>query len=82
MVSIGSYEAKTHLPKLLERVEQGERILITRRGKAVAMLVPCVAHSAPDKRAVIDKFKAYSRQQGRTLGDLTIREMIDEGRQH
>ena len=40
MKSIGSYEAKTHLPRLLNRVEQGETILITKRGKTIAKIVP------------------------------------------
>jgi len=38
--SIGAFEAKTHLSQLLERAMQGEEILITRRGKAVAKIVP------------------------------------------
>ena len=40
MQEVGSYEAKTHLPQLLDRVEQGELITITRHGKPVARLVP------------------------------------------
>ena len=40
MSKIGAYEAKTHLPKLLERVEKGERFVITRHGRPVAELVP------------------------------------------
>jgi prevent-host-death family protein len=40
MANIGAYDAKTHLPKLLERVEKGERFVITRHGKAVAELTP------------------------------------------
>ena len=38
--SVGSIEAKTHLPALLARVARGERITITKRGKPVAKLVP------------------------------------------
>lgn len=38
--SVGAFEAKTHFSALLERAERGEEILITRRGKAVARLVP------------------------------------------
>jgi prevent-host-death family protein len=38
MSEIGAYEAKTHLPKLLERVEKGERFVITRHGRPVAEL--------------------------------------------
>ncbi len=43
MHTVGSYEAMTHLPQLLERVEHGESITITRHGKPVARLVPAVA---------------------------------------
>jgi prevent-host-death family protein len=43
MADIGAYDAKTHLPKLLERVEKGERFVITRHGKPVAELIPVAA---------------------------------------
>ncbi len=37
---IGSYEAKTKLPEILRRVENGETFTITNRGKVIADLVP------------------------------------------
>jgi prevent-host-death family protein len=37
---IGAFEAKNTLGTLLDRVEQGEEIVITRHGKPVARLVP------------------------------------------
>ena len=40
MESVGVYEAKTHLPRLLERVLRGESLTITRHGRPVARLVP------------------------------------------
>ncbi len=40
MFKIGADEAKTHLPRLLNRVEKGERFVITRRGRPVAELTP------------------------------------------
>ncbi len=40
MEMIGAYEAKTHLPQLLERVARGEHLTITRHGKPVAQLIP------------------------------------------
>jgi prevent-host-death family protein len=40
MKEVGTFEAKNHLSALLELVEQGEDILITRHGKPVARLVP------------------------------------------
>jgi prevent-host-death family protein len=80
MTSIGFYEARTHLSELLDQVARGKKVLITRRGRPAALLTPPPAESKKDVRQVIEEFKAYSRRQGRTLGDLSIREMIEEGR--
>ena len=43
MTPIGVYDAKTQLPKLLERVRRGERFVITKHGRPVAQLVPAEA---------------------------------------
>jgi prevent-host-death family protein len=40
METVNVHEAKTHLSRLLERVEAGEEIILARNGKAVAKLVP------------------------------------------
>jgi prevent-host-death family protein len=40
MRSVQASEAKTHLPALLDEVERGETVVITRHGRAVARLVP------------------------------------------
>ena len=40
MIEVGAYEAKTHLPRLLERVANGERITITKHGVPIAILIP------------------------------------------
>ena len=40
METIGAYESKTHLGRLLERVARGEHLIITRHGKPVAQLIP------------------------------------------
>lgn len=79
METIGSFEAKTHLSQLLERVAGGEEFTITRHGKPVARLVPVAsAKPRPDVRAAVEAMKAFSK--GRSLGGLSIREMIEEGR--
>jgi prevent-host-death family protein len=39
-MTVNVHEAKTHLSRLLERVEAGEEIILARNGKAVARLVP------------------------------------------
>jgi len=55
MADIGAYDAKTHLPKLLERVEKGERFVITRHGKPVAELIPVATRdTAAITRAIAD----------------------------
>ncbi len=83
MKSVGSYEAKTHLPRLLGEVEKGEIITITKRGKPIARIVPAEEPPVRDVASVIRDFRAYSHQQARTLGGLSVRElkeMIEEGR--
>ncbi len=83
MKSVGSYEAKTHLPRLLSQVEKGETITITKRGKPIAVLSPAQAKPEQDVSAVIAQFRAYSREHARKHGTLTaraIKEMIEEGR--
>ena len=52
MIKVGSYHAKTHLPRLLKRVARGERITITRHGAPVAMLVPCEEKKGADRRSL------------------------------
>ncbi len=83
MKSVGSYEAKTHLPRLLSRVEKGETITITRRGRPIAVLSPAGERPERDVKAIIAEFRAYSQRRGRALGALTpgeIKEMKEEGR--
>lgn len=76
--SVGSHEAKTQLPQLLERVARGERITITRHGVPVAVLVPAPSAEKPDVRAAVEAMKQF--RQGRSLAGLTVREMVEEGR--
>jgi prevent-host-death family protein len=79
MESVGAYEAKTHLPQLLDRVARGEEIQITRNGRPIARLVPEPAEEIPDIRSVIAEIREF--RKGRKLGDdITIRELIEEGR--
>ena len=78
MQTVGSYEAKTHLPRLLDRVAQGERITITKHGVPVALLVPVDADKTRGAREVIDEIKLS--RKGRKLKGVTIRDLIREGR--
>jgi prevent-host-death family protein len=79
MATVGAYEAKTHLPALLERVAKGEQITITKHGVPVAQLVPVQAVPDREKRlAAIAELKHL--REGRTLGGITIKQLIEEGR--
>ncbi len=79
MAEVGAYEAKTHLPRLLERVRKGERITITKHGTPVAMLVP--VEQTGRQRTVAETIEEIRRfRRGHRLDGLTIRELIDEGR--
>lgn len=78
MRSIGAYEAKTHLPRLLDEVAKGERITITKHGHPVAILVPPDAAGARDVDAVMARFREFRR--GNRLDGLSIKDLINEGR--
>ncbi len=78
MKQVGAYEAKTHLSKLLDQVEGGESITITRHGAPVAVLQPAGAAARADASAVIEQLKAFRGKH--LLGGLSLRRMIEEGR--
>ena len=77
MKQVGVYEAKTKLAGLLDEVERGETVTITRHGRPVARLVPIEKR----KRSVGEAIDAIRElRKGNILGDITIRELIEEGR--
>ena len=80
MTTVGSYEAKTHLPELLERVVRGEKILITRRGVPIALITPAPERATKNVETVVEEMLAFRKTRKRTLGKLTIRQMIEAGR--
>lgn len=80
MTTVGSYEAKTHLPQLLVRANRGEKIVITRRGKPVAMLV-APETERPIAGQVVKEMLECRDREGPVLGeDLSVRDLIDAGR--
>ena len=78
METVGAFDAKTHLAELLDRVAAGESITITRRSKPVVQLVPVAAPQKRDRAEVIKDLLEFGK--GRKLEDMSIREMINEGR--
>jgi prevent-host-death family protein len=78
METIGAYEAKTHLPKLLQRVIKGERITITKHGMPVAVLQPFPKLRRTELEKVIKELRRFREKH--TFKGLSIRNMIEEGR--
>lgn len=80
---VGSFEAKTKLSALLDRVERGEEVVITRRGKAVARLVPASeGQDRLDRQArAVEKLRAFAeKHKGLGVTHEEIKEWINEGR--
>lgn len=77
MKQIGVHAARTQLSRLLDEVERGETITITRHGHPIARVVPVRGQQRSVKEAIapVEAFR-----QGHTLGDITIKELVEEGR--
>lgn len=78
MIKIGAFEAKTHLSSLLDRVEDGEEVVITRHGKPVAKLISARGAERDQVDDAIKKLKQLRKTT--TLGGLSWRELRDVGR--
>ena len=84
MITVGSFEAKTKLAELLDKVEAGERVTITRRGKAVAQLVAIKTDDERERmRALVEEIKRTRVGRGKPAGPgTTIPELIKAGRRY
>jgi prevent-host-death family protein len=78
METVGSYEAKTHLARLLDRVEQGETFTITKNGRPVARLVPIEEKPRPDVERAIADLLEFRKEH--PLRGLSLKQLINEGR--
>lgn len=77
MESVGAYEAKTHLPRLLDEVAAGKSVIITKHGVPVARLVPA-RRQDPEPRHVIASLRRARSEV--SLGELSLADLIAEGR--
>mgnify|MGYP003546481526 CR=1 FL=1 len=77
MPEIGAYEAKTHLSKLLQQVEKGQRFVITKHGRPVAELIPVVRPDAERARKAIDALRGLRRRLERR--GITLRSLLSKG---
>ena len=79
MRSVGMFETKTHLTKLIKEVESGEELCITNRGKSVAFLVPVEKYYQAKFNNAFQKLNDLKKRV--PLGDVEmIQELKTEGR--
>jgi prevent-host-death family protein len=81
--NVTAFEAKTRLGRLLDRVNGGEEIIITRHGTPVARLVPAAHPEAGGVAGALKALRQIRRTAARQGGKVTrkdIRAWINEGR--
>ncbi len=79
MLTVGTLQAKHHLGHLLDKVAQGETVVITKHGRPIARLVPPESTTAVSQ--VVHEMLADRDAHGPTLGkEISLRELLDEGR--
>ena len=76
VIEIGAFEAKNRLSELLRGTEAGRSFVITRRGRAVARLVPA-ERTSNDLQALHDAFVEF---RSGIDGMVSVRELVEEGR--
>ena len=80
-MEIGAFEAKNKLGMLLDRVERGEEIIITRHGKAVARLVPDATRiDRPQVRAALERIRTRAGNVKDAFDWAAVRADRDAGR--
>ena len=83
MREVGAFEAKTHLSALLDSVQLGEHITITKRGKPVAQLMPVNQVSASHRANLVSRIEKLRARIAAESGMFTTRDVLsarDEGR--
>jgi prevent-host-death family protein len=85
MRRIGIFEAKTNLSRLVEEVEKGREVVITRHGKPVARLVGAGAQrhtpeAVEQRRRAITELREMARKRGSRVSHRQIKAWIEEGR--
>ncbi len=73
MREVQASEAKTHLPQLLDEVERGETIVITRHGRAIARLVPDEDSRRAERAEAVAAIKALRKR----VGKVPLQELLD-----
>lgn len=85
MATVTAFEAKTRFGELLERVSNGEEVVITRHDKPVARLVPEGTPRRDEVRRSVEGLRDLQqrirRRSKAALSDRDVRAAIDHGRQ-
>lgn len=81
MENVGVYAAKTHLASLLERVENGEEVTITRHGKPVARLVPVETTDAKTRASALAE-EIRSERHGFHMKATELSALVASGRRY
>lgn len=72
-ITVGAFEAKTKLSELLDRVENGEEVIITRRGKEVARLTGLPSTRTPEEsQAIYEELMAIGRRSRKIIEERGI----------
>jgi len=81
MEKVQLFEAKARLSELVDRAEAGRETVITRRGRAVARLVPARSKSRREvnRDAIVDEIEAFAKTV-KVKRRFNLRELIEEGR--
>ena len=78
MERIGIYDARSKLSELIERVQSGEEVVLTRHGEPVARLVPEKRRRKGSGAATVARIRALARRLN--IRDVDVRKLIEEGR--
>jgi prevent-host-death family protein len=77
---IGTFEVKTHLSQILDKVEKGEDFIITRRGKPVAKIIPLEEKPKMTFREAVEAMREMRKLYRGEPGSFDIKAAIEEGR--
>jgi prevent-host-death family protein len=78
MERIGIYDARAKLSELIERVQSGEEVVLTRHGEPVARLVPEKRRQKGSGTATVARIRTLARKLN--IRDVDVRKLIEEGR--
>ena len=80
MERIGIYDARAKLSQLVERVQAGEEVMLTRHGEPVARLVPVKTRREGSGAAAVKAVRALSKRLNLRIGQAELRRAIAKGR--